>query len=104
MVEALRNGDMAKAGLLLSASHESLRRDFEVSCEELDFLVERVGERPGVYGSRMIGGGFGGCVLCLVQASEVEGMIERVSQEYARRFLRTAQAFVVQPSAGVREE
>jgi galactokinase len=104
MVEALRNGDMAKAGLLLSASHESLRRDFEVSCEELDFLVERVGEHPGVYGSRMIGGGFGGCVLCLVQASEVEGMIERVSQEYARRFARTAQAFVVQPSAGAREE
>jgi galactokinase len=103
-VEALRNGDMAKAGLLLSASHESLRRDFEVSCDELDFLVDRACEHAGVYGSRMTGGGFGGCVLCLVQASEVEGMIERVSQEYARRFARTARAFVVQPGAGAREE
>ena len=103
-VEALRSGDLAKAGLLLSASHESLRRDFEVSCDELDFLVERACEHPGVHGARMIGGGFGGCVLCLVEASEAPHLLEWLPRKYAQRFGRTTEAFGVQPSAGAREE
>jgi galactokinase len=103
-VEALRNADMSRAGELLRASHESLRRDFEVSCDELDFVVERASAHPGVYGARMIGGGFGGCVLCLVDASAAEELLEALSTDYARRFARAAQGFVVEPSGGAREE
>ena len=103
-VEALRRGDLVRAGLLLRASHESLRHDFEVSCDELDFVVERACDHPGVYGARMIGGGFGGCAICLVEASDAEDLLDWLRREYERRFARSMSAFVAEPSEGAREE
>ena len=64
-VEALRTGDLAGAGRLMNASHASLRDDFEVSTPELDELVDRLTATPGVYGARLTGAGFGGCVVAL---------------------------------------
>ena len=64
-VECLRRGDVAGAGRLMSASHASLRDDFEVSTPALDELVERLDATPGVYGARLTGAGFGGCVVAL---------------------------------------
>jgi galactokinase len=64
-VEALRTGDLLEAGRLLTASHASLATDFEVSTPALDALVEQLTARPGVYGARMTGAGFGGCVVTL---------------------------------------
>jgi galactokinase len=103
-VGAFARGDLPTVGRLMVKSHESLRRDYEVSCEELDFLVERACDRPGAYGARMTGGGFGGCVIVLVEASAAGALIEKVSEEYTGRFGVTPDAFVTRSSAGAREE
>jgi galactokinase len=76
-VQAMEAGDLAGLGSLLDASHESLRNDYEVSCPELDLMVELARRQPGVYGARMTGAGFGGCTVSLV------------ADEFARDFMRT---------------
>jgi galactokinase len=103
-VGAFERGDLTAVGRLMVKSHESLRRDYEVSCEELDFLVERACDCPGAYGARMTGGGFGGCAIVLVEASAAGGLIEKVSEEYSGRFGVPPRAFVTRSSAGAREE
>lgn len=72
---ALQEGDLERFGELMYASHASLRDDYEVSCAELDALVERARGLPGVYGARMTGGGFGGCTVNLVEASKVDSVV-----------------------------
>ena len=64
-LEALRDSDLRAFGALMDASHASLRDDFEVSTGEMDALVDTLSSRPGVFGARMTGGGFGGCVVAL---------------------------------------
>lgn len=82
---ALESGDVALLGHLLGASHESLRNNYEVSCPELDLLVEIARGVPGVVGSRMIGGGFGGCTLTLVEADHVESLLDHLRRNYVQR-------------------
>ncbi|CAF3307189.1 unnamed protein product [Rotaria sp. Silwood2] len=77
-------------------SHESLRDDFEVSCEELDQLVELARSVDGVYGSRMTGGGFGGCTVTLVKKSSVEKCIDTIKKGYHG----TASFYEFEPSNG----
>lgn len=77
---ALRHGDLAELGRLMSASHVSLRDDYAVSCRELDALVEIVGGVPGVLGARLTGGGFGGCIVALAHRA-VLGPIEAAIRE-----------------------
>lgn len=84
-VTALNGGDLAEFGRLMYASHESLRRDYEVSCEELDVLVELARQIPGVYGARMTGGGFGGCTVNLVEAGSADAFVARIGPEYKAR-------------------
>ena len=79
---ALRNGDLSRFGELMFASHNSLRDDYEVSCHELDLLVELARQGDGVFGARMTGGGFGGCTVNLVSAEAVGQFQTRLSQEY----------------------
>jgi len=79
-------------------SHASLRDDFEVSCEELDQLVELARPVDGVYGSRMTGGGFGGCTVTLVKKSSVEKCIEAIKKGYKG----TASFYEFEPSDGAR--
>ena len=78
--DAMRAGDLVTMGKLMSESHVSLRDDYQVSCEELDVAVDIASSQPGVYGSRMTGGGFGGCTVTLVDNDAVE----RVSQGLER--------------------
>ena len=66
----------------MAESHRSLRDDYEVSCKELDLMVELAQSVAGVYGARMTGGGFGGCTVNLVAESRVEEFKDRMSQEY----------------------
>ncbi len=82
MAEALERGDLAAAGAAMNESHRSLRDDYEVSCRELDALVETLRAVPGVCGARMTGGGFGGCVLALVAESRLKLAAERVAQSH----------------------
>lgn len=79
---ALRTGDLERFGQLMRDSHRSLRDDYEVSCRELDLLAEIASECDGVYGSRMTGGGFGGCTIALVQSPAVEEFQETISKKY----------------------
>jgi galactokinase len=80
---ALVGGDIPSLGKLLLASHESLRMDYEVSCPEVDALVEIAHAVPGVAGARMIGGGFGGCTLTLVDAEHVDDLLGQLRVKYA---------------------
>lgn len=101
--EALRRGDFERAGALMYASHRSLRDDYEVSVGEIDLLVElaaKVGLAGGVYGSRITGGGFGGCTVSLVKAQHVENIARFLSEGYERGTKRTLSAFVARPTAG----
>ncbi len=79
---ALERGDLAAAGSDMNASHASLRDDYEVSCRELDLLVEIAQAVPGVYGSRLTGGGFGGCTVTLCTRAAVEPLRAAVTDRY----------------------
>lgn len=80
---ALSSGDFKKFGELMYESHKSLRDDYEVSCKELDQLVELSREVEGVLGSRMTGGGFGGCTVTLVNKENVNEVVENVKTKYS---------------------
>jgi len=85
------------------ASHRSLRDDYEVSVAEIDLLVElasKVGRAGGVYGSRITGGGFGGCTVSLVKADQVDSIARFLTEGYERGTKRTLSAFVARPTAG----
>jgi galactokinase len=81
---ALKSGDLARFGQLMYESHRSLRDDYEVSCGELDVLVDLAQHVNGVYGARMTGAGFGGCTVNLVQDSSVSAFQLEVASEYRR--------------------
>jgi galactokinase len=84
-VEALRTGDAAAIGALMFASHESSRTNFENSTPELDMLVDVARSLPGVLGSRLTGGGFGGGTVTLVHAAEAQRVAEQMRSAYAQR-------------------
>ncbi len=100
LAAAARAHDLQKMGELFVASHRSMQHDYEISCEEIDFLVDRAIEIPGVYGSRMTGGGFGGCTVNLVAPSALDDFRERLSDEYERRFGHDAAFYDCKPAAG----
>lgn len=99
-VEALKKGDIEEFGQLMNASHLSLKEDYEVSCEELDILVEEAWDIEGVLGSRMMGAGFGGCTVSIVKNSAVNEFIGRVGQNYEKRTGRHAEFYVVETGNG----
>lgn len=101
--EGVRASNWPTVGQLMYASHASLRDDYEVSCPELDAVVEiaqSIGLAGGVYGCRMTGGGFGGCTVALVEASKVAAISERVASEYEKRTRIKPTLFVSRPAAG----
>jgi galactokinase len=102
-VAALEAGDVASFGELMVASHQSLRDDYEVSCRELDVMVEAALGMEGVYGSRMTGGGFGGCTVSLVVQEALEGFGQGVRAAYEAQTGLKPQIYVCQPSQGVGE-
>jgi galactokinase len=81
-IQALRRGELARFGQLMNQSHDSLRDDYEVSCAEIDLLVDLARRSPGVLGARITGGGFGGSTVNLVAAATVEQFIREVGQAY----------------------
>jgi galactokinase len=89
-----------EAGQLMVQSHNSLRDDYEVSIPELDFLQVEAMKVKGVYGSRMTGGGFGGCIVTLTQPRAVEPLTQHLNQVYPAKFRRNANVFVTTATAG----
>ncbi len=92
-VAALRRGDLARFGALMNASHDSLRDDYAVSCNEVDLLVDLARAVPGVLGARITGGGFGGCTVNLCRTSSVERFREEVLPRYQAATGMTARVF-----------
>ena len=99
-IAALEAGDSATLGELFAASHASLRDRYEVSCPELDVLVEIASATPGVVATRMTGAGFGGCTVTLVRPDAVTALEERIAAEYGGRTGRTARTYAVRASDG----
>lgn len=99
-VEALKDNNIELFGKLMNASHESLKNDYEVSCEEIDILVDLAWEIPGVIGSRITGGGFGGCTVSIVKNDAVDTFIEKVGNGYKEQTGNTAEFYVVEVGDG----
>ena len=102
-VAAGEAGMATAMGALMVASHRSLQQDYEVSCEELDFLVARALRIEGVYGSRMTGGGFGGCTVTMMRKEAVTGFRVHIAEGYEQRFGAAPQIYDCVPSAGAGE-
>ena len=96
---ALERGDLARAGEWMYQSHASLRDDYHVSCAELDIMVEIARRQPGVFGSRMTGGGFGGCTVSLVRAAAVDEFMKQMAQQYQARTGIQPQIYATTPAA-----
>lgn len=100
---ALRESDWPEFGQLMDASHESLKNDYEVSCQELDAVVEAahaIGRRGGVFGCRMTGGGFGGCAVALIETARQEHIVETIDAKYRARTGIAPTFFTSRPGAG----
>ncbi|KAL3937931.1 MAG: hypothetical protein SGBAC_007053 [Bacillariaceae sp.] len=97
---ALEQGDWKQVGSLMNQSHVSMRDDYEVSCKEIDQLVEIAQEQPGVYGSRLTGGGFGGCTVTLVEPSQAQHLVEILQKEYKAKTGKDCSPFQTKPAQG----
>ncbi|MCQ4086250.1 galactokinase [Saccharibacillus sp. JS10] len=102
-VEALTAGDLEEFGRLMNQSHDSLRDLYEVSCEELDVMVEEARQIPGTLGARMTGAGFGGCTVSLVHEDHVEQFVKQVGERYQARTGLTGDFYVCGVGEGVEE-
>lgn len=97
----LAEGDLESVGGLMYETHDGLSRRYEVSCPELDFLVDAVRHEPGVLGSRMMGGGFGGCTINLVRSEAVGELVENVSARYYDAFQVRLRSYVADIGDGI---
>jgi galactokinase len=103
-VAACRDAAVERMGELFVSSHRSLQHDYEVSCDELDFLVDAALGIEGVYGARMTGGGFGGCTVTLMQPAAVAHFEREITRLYHERFGIHPRIYPVRPSWGAEEE
>ena len=94
-VQALKDNDVVTFGKLMNASHVSLRDDYEVSCEEIDILVDLAWETEGVVGARITGGGFGGCTVNIVKNEAVDAFVETIGNVYKEKVGHEAEFYVV---------
>ncbi|TGM07129.1 galactokinase [Leptospira barantonii] len=102
MIQNLKSGDAKTVGEILFECHNSLSKDYEVSCEETDFIVEEL-RIEGALGARMIGGGFGGCVLILDKVGRRDILFEKIKNRYIQKFKNEPQLYTFRISDGVRE-
>ena len=98
--EALKTGNWSILGDLLHESHHSLRDDYQVSCEELDILVELAQAQDDVFGARMTGGGFGGCIVALVNREALSSVATSISEGYAQQVGLSPKCYRVKPASG----
>ena len=101
-VEALKNQDIELFGQLMNASHTSLRDDYEVSCKEIDILVDLAQAMPHVLGSRITGGGFGGCTVSIVKNDTVEKFVDEIGKAYEEKVGHKAEFYVVDIGDGAK--
>lgn len=97
---ALNENDLKKFGTLMYETHDGLSKDYEVSCKELDYLVELTKDNPKVYGSRMMGGGFGGCTINLIENDSIDEIKSLVSKKYKEKFNIDTKIYITKISSG----
>jgi galactokinase len=102
-VDAFQEGDRKALGGLMQESHRSLRDDYEVSCKELDLMVEIASAQPGLVGARMTGGGFGGCTINLIESAAVNDFKRNVAAEYSSRTSLSPEIYVSPASNGAQQ-
>ena len=102
-LDALRAGNVPLLGKLMDLSHESLRDDYEVSCLELDLMVDLARQQEGTYGARMMGGGFGGATVNLVRNGTIEQFATRVAEAYHSQTGIEPGIMIIEPDNGVEE-
>lgn len=100
--EAFENGDWTTMGKLMNESHSSMKNDYDVSCEEIDILVDLAQNHIGVYGSRLTGGGFGGCTVTLIDEDHVHNFIQYMATEYKKATGKDCFPFQTSPGPGAR--
>ncbi|WP_443938542.1 galactokinase [Pedobacter sp. MW01-1-1] len=98
--EALKAGDIKRLGELMFETHDGLSKEYEVSCKELDFLVDFIRSKEDVLGARMMGGGFGGCTINIVKEEAIDALIAEVTEAYRNEFNIQMDAFVVETGPG----
>jgi galactokinase len=98
--EDLKKGDIGALGAKMYRSHEGLSKEYEVSCPELDFLVDSVRNKPDVLGARMMGGGFGGCTINLVKETVIDGLISELSTRYNKEMNKELTPYIAQIEDG----
>lgn len=97
---SLNKKDLYEFGMMMYQTHEGLSKDYEVSCKELDYLVELLKDNPKVYGSRMMGGGFGGCTINLIENDSIDEIASFVSENYKNKFNIDSKTYVTKISSG----
>jgi len=98
--ELLKKDDLIEFGKLMFAAHKGLSKLYEVSCDELDFLVDLASRNNHVIGSRLMGGGFGGCTINIVKDNEVQNFIDTAAMEYKQKFNIDLEAYVTETGDG----
>ena len=98
----LEKGDLAGFGKLMYQTHEGLSKLYEVSCAELDYLAEKAHSFDGVTGTRMMGGGFGGCTINLVKEDSVEAFIDFIKTAYKEQFKKSTETYITQIEDGTK--
>jgi galactokinase len=98
--EDLKQGEIKALGAKMFQSHEGLSKEYEVSCPELDFLVESVRGNPNVLGARMMGGGFGGCTINLVKETAIDSLVTELSARYSKQMNKELTSYIAQIEDG----
>ncbi|HWJ03685.1 MAG TPA: galactokinase, partial [Verrucomicrobiae bacterium] len=98
--EDLKRGDIAALGQKMFRTHDGLSQEYEVSCPELDFLVDAVRNNPDVLGARMMGGGFGGCTINLVRETAIDGLVAGLEKSYTQQMGKELTTYIAQIEDG----
>ena len=100
--ELIEKNDLSEFGKLMYQSHEGLKNNYEVSCNELDFLVNQTKKIDGVIGARMMGGGFGGCTVNLIKSCEIPDLVSKIKENYKYNFGINLKAIIAKPGSGIK--
>ncbi len=100
--ELIQKNNLSEFGKLLYQSHEGLKNDYEVSCKELDFLVDQTKKIDGVIGARMMGGGFGGCTVNLINSNKTPEIVSKIKENYKSNFGINLKAIIAKPGSGIK--
>lgn len=98
--EDLKRGDLRSLGKKMFQTHDGLSKEYEVSCKELDFLVDAVRNNPDVVGARMMGGGFGGCTINIVKEEVIDGLVKTIGESYQKNMGKELSAYIAQVEDG----